>query len=141
MVECRRAYARKHPGNVAEDGGGARPCPLSVLILVEVAGSLLATDQRGPAIVALGLVAILTWLVALGFTLAEPQRGPHDRVARTYLVPHEKGRIDVASLRRVVAARVVCIVGVTPVQFNGRCRRPHLWRRGRGPGLSTQGFG
>ena len=33
------------------------------------------------------LVAILPWVIGLGFTLAKPERGPHDRIAGTYLVP------------------------------------------------------
>ena len=65
--------------------------------LYSVAGLLLAIYGGGRAReffflpnttgATLGLFAILPWLVGLGFSLAEPQRGPHDRIAGTYLVP------------------------------------------------------
>ena len=55
-------------------------------IMVVVARLLLAADLRVP-LLAVGLVMILTWLVGVGFTVATPERGPHDRVVGTYLVP------------------------------------------------------
>ena len=47
----------------------------------------LAIFQGGLDSVALNLATILISLVGLGFTLAKPEQGPHDRVAGTYLVP------------------------------------------------------
>ena len=57
------------------------PFFISMLVLT------FAPNELGPTAVGVTLVLMLTWLVGLGLTLEKPLRGPHDRMAGTYLVP------------------------------------------------------
>ncbi|MCH8217906.1 MAG: RDD family protein [Planctomycetes bacterium] len=60
---------------------------MSVWFPVASAAFLLATDREDPMHYLPALIILLLWLAALVYTVVSPNRGLHDRVARTWVVP------------------------------------------------------